>query len=125
MACLLQETLEAALRPAFVVFALGLVVFLVAFGLLFSFSSESDSSSSSDSSVSVSNSSSDSFFAFLFPFVFASVFDLAFGLAFGLALNIISMRFFFCVTSVTPYSSHTITSPTVRPLSVAISFAQP
>lgn len=74
------------------------VVFFVVFVLLLSFSF-----------------SSFSFSSFL-GFAFSSL---------GFALNIMSIFFFFCGTDSTPYASHDSSFPTINPLNVAISFAQP
>ena len=78
------------------------VVFFAVFVLLFSFS-----------------------FSSFLGFVFSSLdFALSFS-SLGFALNIMSIFFFFCGTDSTPYASHDSSFPTINPLNVAISFAQP
>lgn len=77
------------------------VVFFAVFVLLFSFS-----------------------FSSFLGFVFSSFLGFSFS-SFGFALNIMSIFFFFCGTDSTPYASHASSFPTINPLNVAISFAQP
>ena len=81
------------------------VVFFVVFVLLLSFSFSS-------------------FLGFVFSFSFSSFLGFSFS-SLGFALNIMSIFFFFCGTDSTPYASHASSFPTINPLNVAISFAQP
>ena len=80
------------------------VVFFAVFFLLLSFSFSSF--------LSFVLSSFSSFLGFSFSFL-------------DFALNIMSIFFFFCGTDSTPYASHASSFPTINPLNVAISFAQP